>query len=205
MNDNGDMIVQAFGAGTTSNGIYYYLEADTVSVPVTDPIPVPQPVLITADNDADGICWSHDWLIIDMEITVIVPLDADSPHWLTETAMSGYHSSDYAVAAQNGELDRMFDWSTDITEARNYELFASWPADASNNNDAAAVYEIYSNAVLKGSFNANQTIAIPLELNQPGYISMGSFDLPANSKVSIKLKGSGQGNLIADEIKIEAL
>lgn len=191
INDNGDIIAHSVTSSDITTYQYYYLKA----------VAAPGEISITKDNDTGSYNWDRDWLVLHGKIRAIIPLDGgNNPPWTSVDAGTDDVGNDHMVADQSSTTGHEFTWNIDIDEERtDYKVFASWPVNAAN--DSGATYSIYLNGALAGTYVADQRLSHTG--SEAGYTELTfGQTFPAGSTVTVKLTGSGTGNLIADAIKV---
>ena len=146
------------------------------------------------DNKDPSAEKSENWFILHRDSRVLISLEETEPHWTVGTTLAGKEGDDYLVSTNGGT----FAWNYTVPVSGSYEVRAKWPGD--NANDTQARYTVTK----KGVETAPSTILGSQTFNQSGnagFELIGTFELTAGDNIEVALKGSRNGNLIADAVK----
>ncbi|NQZ06758.1 MAG: hypothetical protein HRT35_06305 [Algicola sp.] len=170
--------------GNHDDDVYYYFE--------------PKEAEQTVDNSDDTYA-SQLWIpIASSDLLIFIP--SPEPHWQLESSTIGAHNDDYMKAVQGDGAYKYFTWNLDVPIDATYSVKAKWLGDGIN--DQNAVYEIRNGNTLIGTITKDQTQS-STAANGDTFELLGSYSLSSSEKLTVTLSGSGQGNLIADAIRID--
>lgn len=116
--------------------------------------------------------------------------------WTTQTTNDGYYGGNYLVHAPSSSTsDKVVFTLTPLT-TQTHKVYARWTGFAGNASNAT--YTINTN--VPGS--TLQTAVVNQQYDSGAWIYLGSYPLYSSYPVTVSLSGQGNGNVVADAIRI---